>query len=135
MSKTIKLKIVTPTQTVFEGDVENFTVPGEAGTFQVLYNHAPIVAKLAPGLLKYIQIPGGEQHYYVSGGFLELHQNSGTVLADSAMLPSSISIAEVERQIGELRQRYSDHEPGFTTDIFHAELDEATAKLAVAKVG
>lgn len=135
MTKTIKLKIVTPTQTVFEGDVENFTVPGAAGTFQVLFNHAPIVAKLAPGLLKYIQIPGGEKHYYVSGGFLEHHHNSGTVLADSAELPSHINIADVERQIVELRQRYSDHEPGFTVDIFHAELDAASARLAVAKLG
>ncbi len=135
MSKIIKLKIVTPTQTVFEGDVENFTVPGAAGTFQVLFNHAPIVAKLAPGMLKYVLAAGSEEHYYVSGGFLELHQNSGTVLADSAELPGHINIAEVEDQIAELRQRYSDHEEGFTTDIFHAALDAASARLAVAKAG
>ncbi|MEP7235559.1 MAG: ATP synthase F1 subunit epsilon [Ignavibacteriota bacterium] len=135
MSKIINLKIVTPTQTVFEGEVQNFTVPGAAGTFQVLFNHAPIVAKLAPGMLKYVPISGAEQHYYVSGGFLEHHLNSGTVLADTAELPGHINIAEVERQIADLKQRYSDHEEGFTTDIYHAALDAASARLAVAKNG
>jgi F-type H+-transporting ATPase subunit epsilon len=135
MSKTIQLKIVTPTKTIFEGDVQNFTAPGAVGTFQVLFNHAPIVAKLIPGMLKYVLSSGGEEHYYISGGFLELHKNTGTVLADSAELPNQINIADVEKQIVELRQRYSDHEPGFTTDIFHAALDAASARLAVAKQG
>ncbi len=135
MSKTIQLKIVTPTETVFEGDVENFTVPGAVGTFQVLFNHAPIVAKLAPGMLKFVRTAGGEEHYYVSGGFLELHHNSGTVLADTAELPSHINIADLERHIVALRQRYADHEEGYTTDIYHAELDAASARLAVAKAG
>jgi len=135
MSKIIKLKIVTPTQTVFEGDVENFTAPGAAGAFQVLYNHAPIVSKLVPGLFKFVLTSGAEAHYYVSGGFLELHQNSGTVLADTAELPSQINIAEAERHIVELRQRYSNHETGFTTEVFHEALDTASARLAVAKLG
>jgi F-type H+-transporting ATPase subunit epsilon len=135
MEKIIKLKIVTPTKTVFDGDVQNFTVPGAIGTFQVLFDHAPIVAKLAPGMFKYVLISGAEEHYYVSGGFLELHKNNGTVLADTAELPSQINIAEVEQYIAGLRQRYADHEEGYTTDIYHAELDAASARLAVAKQG
>ncbi|MDP4220503.1 MAG: ATP synthase F1 subunit epsilon [Bacteroidota bacterium] len=135
MSKTIKLKIVTPTQTVFEGEVENFTAPGAVGTFQVLFNHAPIVAKLAPGMFKYVLASGAEEHYYVSGGFLELHQNSGTVLADTAERPNQINIADVERQIADLRQRYADHALGMTNDQYHAELDAANARLSVARQG
>jgi len=135
MSKTIQLKIVTPTKTIFEGDVQNFTAPGAVGIFQVLFNHAAIVAKLAPGMLKYVLSSGGEEHYYISGGFLELHHNIGTVLADSAELPSHIDIADLELQIVALRQRYADHEVGYTTDIYHAELDAASARLAVAKQG
>jgi F-type H+-transporting ATPase subunit epsilon len=135
MEKIIKLKIVTPTQTIFEGDVQNFTVPGAVGTFEVLFNHAPIVAKLVPGMLKFLQTSGGEAHYYISGGFLELHLNSGTVLADTAELPSHINIPDLERHIVELRQRYADHEEGYTTDIYHAEVDAASARLAVAKQG
>ena len=135
MSKTIKLKIVTPTQTVFDGEVQNFTAPGAVGRFQVLINHAPIVSKLMAGSFEYVQPNGTEVHYYVSGGFLELHQNSGTVLADSAELPSHINISEVENHILDLKRRYADHDLGMSNDQYHAELDAANARLAVARKG
>ena len=45
MTKSIQLKIVTPALTMFEGEVEHFSVPGAMGPFEVLYNHAAIVSK------------------------------------------------------------------------------------------
>jgi len=82
MAKSIHLEIVTPRKVVFEGDVENFTAPGVMGPFQVLYNHAPIVAALGPGIFKYVDLNGAEQSYKITGGFVELHSNRGTLLAD-----------------------------------------------------
>jgi len=133
MAKTIELKIVTPERTLFSGEVETFTAPGEIGPFQVLFNHAAIVSKLKPGLLKFTKAGGGEEHFYVSGGFVELHSNIGTVLADSAEPSNEINIREAEDEIARLRQRYSDHEPGFTPDIYHDALDAAMARLKVAQ--
>ncbi len=131
MASEILLKIVTPTQTVFEGEVEQFTAPGAMGIFQVLRNHAPIVSKLVPGLLKFTLANKSEEHYYVSGGFLELHKNQGIVLADSAEHSTKINAAEVEAGLVDLRRRYSDHE--ITNQEFHHELDILNAKLMVAK--
>ncbi len=131
MTKSILLKIVTPTLTVFEGEVEHFSVPGAMGPFEVLYNHAAIVSKLVPGMLKFTQAGKPEEHYFVSGGFLELHENQGIVLADSAEHSSKISIAEVETAMESVRQRYSAHE--INNDEFHHELDLLGARLAVAK--
>ena len=133
MAKSIELKIVTPERTLFSGEVETFTAPGELGPFQVLFNHAAIVSKLKPGLLKFTKIGGGEEHFYVSGGFVELHENIGTILADAAEPSGEINITEAEGAIERLRQRYSDHEPGFTPDIYHDALDAAMARLKVAK--
>jgi F-type H+-transporting ATPase subunit epsilon len=133
MAKTIELKIVTPQKTVYQGTVEHFTAPGVLGPFQVLFNHAAIVSKLQPGLLKFVETTGNEEHYYVSGGFLELHENAGTVLADSAEHSTDINIADAEAQIENLRQRYADHEAGFTNEQFHIELNAAQARLKVAK--
>lgn len=133
MAKTIELKLVTPERTLFSGEVETFTAPGELGPFQVLFNHAAIVSKLKPGLLKFTKIGGAEERYYISGGFVELHSNTGTVLADSAEASKEINVAEAETRIAELRQRYANHEPGFTPDIYHEALDAALARLNVAK--
>ncbi|MBS1904205.1 MAG: ATP synthase F1 subunit epsilon [Bacteroidetes bacterium] len=131
MAKNISLKIVTPTNTVFEGDVDQFTAPGALGPFQVLHNHAAIVTKLVPGLLKFKQSGGGEEHYYVAGGFVELHDDIGVILADSAEHSSKINISQVESEIATLRRRYADHE--IDNAQFHHELDILNAKLLVAK--
>lgn len=131
MAKNISLKIVTPTQTVFDGDVDQFTAPGALGPFQVLHNHAAIVSKLVPGLLKFKQTGGSEVHYYIAGGFLELHEDTGVVLADSAEHSSKINASSVEHEIATLRKRYADHE--IDNQQFHHELDILNAKLLVAK--
>jgi F-type H+-transporting ATPase subunit epsilon len=127
----IQLKIVTPTKTVFEGDVLHYTAPGALGQFEVLRNHAPIVSKLVAGLLKFTLPNNTEEHYYVAGGFLEHHKNQGVVLADAAEHSSAIDVAEIERQRTELQRKFSDHE--IHHQEFHTGLDLLNAKLAVAK--
>ncbi len=82
MAKSIHLQIVTPQKVVFNGDVENFSAPGVMGPFQVLFNHAPIVAALESGIFKVKNLGGAEERFHITGGFLELHHNEGTVLAD-----------------------------------------------------
>lgn len=82
MAKSIHLEIVTPERVVFNGEVEHFTAPGVMGPFQVLYNHAPIVAALRPGTFKYTGMDGAEVSFPITGGFVELHKNHGMLLAD-----------------------------------------------------
>lgn len=82
MAKEIHLEIVTPRQVVFDGDVQNFTAPGVMGPFEVLYNHAPIVAALQAGKLSYTDMNGTLESLSITGGFLELHKNHATLLAD-----------------------------------------------------
>ena len=46
------LEIVSPEATLFSGEVDSVKVPGSAGDFQMLNNHAPIVSKLKKGIVK-----------------------------------------------------------------------------------
>jgi len=85
MAKTIQLQIVTPQKIVFNGEVEHFTAPGALGPFQVLHNHAPIVSTLVAGPFRVVDSKGKEEVFQVTGGFLELHNNSATVLADAVI--------------------------------------------------
>ncbi len=45
----MKLDIVTPEGALFSGEIEAIVVPGVNGTFEMLNNHAPIVAILTEG--------------------------------------------------------------------------------------
>ena len=46
------LEIISPEATLFAGEVDSVIVPGSAGSFQLLNNHAPIVSSLKKGIVK-----------------------------------------------------------------------------------
>ncbi len=42
----LHLIVVSPESTLFDGKVEIVTLPGELGSFSVLYDHAPLISSL-----------------------------------------------------------------------------------------
>lgn len=46
------LEIITPEFKLFEGEVSSVSFPGANGSFQVLKDHAPIIAMLGEGKIK-----------------------------------------------------------------------------------
>ncbi|HLW50703.1 MAG TPA: ATP synthase F1 subunit epsilon [Sphingobacteriaceae bacterium] len=77
----IKLSIITPDKPVFDGDVTSVTVPGTAGSFEVLVNHAPLVSSLDAGKV-IIRNGKSEDIIRISGGVVEVIHNQVTVLAE-----------------------------------------------------
>ena len=41
------LEIISPEAKLFEGEITSIILPGSAGSFQLLNNHAPIVSTLS----------------------------------------------------------------------------------------
>ncbi|MBM4166266.1 MAG: ATP synthase F1 subunit epsilon [Ignavibacteria bacterium] len=80
--KKFSLEIVSPKATVFNGEVTSFTVPGELGSFQVLYNHAPILSSLSGGIIKFVEANGNETCYKTNGGFAEVHNNKASIVTE-----------------------------------------------------
>jgi F-type H+-transporting ATPase subunit epsilon len=77
----MKLTIITPDKAVFDGEVSSVTVPGSAGSFEVLENHAPIVSTLEDG--KVIIRTGKDQKIlHIVGGVVEVLDNKITLLAE-----------------------------------------------------
>lgn len=76
------LEILTPDQTVFEGEVTSVTVPGTQGSFEVLNNHAPIISTLEDGKVIIRTGGKGEESYFIKGGVVEVLNNKITVLAE-----------------------------------------------------
>ncbi len=46
------LEIITPEKQIFQGEVDAVQLPGADGLFQILNNHAPIIATLKEGSVK-----------------------------------------------------------------------------------
>lgn len=71
----MKLKIISPKGTSFDGEVEKVKVPGTAGQFEILDQHAPIISSLDAGVVEY-SVPGkGVETVNIGGGFVEVHGN------------------------------------------------------------
>ena len=77
----MKLKIITPLGCALEAEVEKVFLPGGAGAFEVLKNHAPLVSTLAKGKVKY-GTGDDLQEYPVEGGFVEVENNTITVCSE-----------------------------------------------------
>ncbi len=49
------LEVLTPSQKVYSGEVYGIQLPGIEGAFEILENHAPMVAALGEGKMKIIK--------------------------------------------------------------------------------
>ena len=70
----MRIKIITPSELLFEGEVESVTLPGTAGSFSVLNNHAPIISSLESGKVA-VRTQEGSQDYPLNSGFVEVKDN------------------------------------------------------------
>ncbi|MGB9664727.1 MAG: ATP synthase F1 subunit epsilon [Ignavibacteria bacterium] len=107
--KLLYLEIVTPSKIIFSGYVKSVTVPGEIGSFQILYNHAPIISNLTIGELKVIDENRNADYYAMSGGFVMVLKNRVTVISDSLQKANEIDVNKVKDEMiktkNELRTR------------------------------
>ncbi len=78
----MKLEILTPEKTLYRGEIDSITLPGAAGSFQILNNHAPIIASLTKGMLT---LTAGTiiKEMEVEDGFVEVHDNTITVCVET----------------------------------------------------
>jgi len=75
------LEILTPDKKIFSGEASSVSVPGTEGRFQVLNNHAPIIATIQKGQVK-VKTTEGEQLFEVNGGVIEVLKNKVVLLAE-----------------------------------------------------
>lgn len=75
----MNVEILTPDKTLFSGTAEVVTLPGTNGSFQILENHAPLIANLGKGELS-ISTSGKTESFEVKGGLVEVLKNTVVVL-------------------------------------------------------
>ena len=77
--KKLQLTIVSPEKKLFQGEVNQVTLPGVIGSFTILPQHAPIVSSLTRGKILYVTADGTSQNLEVMGGFVEMNDNNVSV--------------------------------------------------------
>ncbi|MBO7382967.1 MAG: F0F1 ATP synthase subunit epsilon [Muribaculaceae bacterium] len=68
------LRIISSTDTLFDGEVTSVTLPGAKGSFMVLQNHASLVSTLVAGKIVYV-VDDAPVEIEVSGGLVDVDNN------------------------------------------------------------
>src|SRR5579859_2996587 len=130
---TLHVEVVTAERELYNGEADMVSAPGSEGRLGILPRHAALLATLMPGELT-IKLGGAEEPLFVSGGFLEVSDNSVTVLADTAEHAEEIDQARAEAA----RRRAQEHLEQARSDVERADLlgalERAVARIHVAEI-
>jgi F-type H+-transporting ATPase subunit epsilon len=112
--------------------VDELNVPGELGYLGILPGHTALLTNLGRGELMYRQ---GEQRHYLAifGGYMEVHDDHVTVLADIAERAEEIDRSRAEAARDRAEQRLRDfHGQDIDFERARTALMRAMIRLQVA---
>lgn len=79
----MKVVIVSPERTLYNGEAEGIIVPGESGSFEILKDHAPAISTLTNGV---VMLRGNQpMEFPINGGFVEVARNEVSLCVEAAV--------------------------------------------------
>ncbi len=75
----MRVEVLTPDKTLYTGEAEVITLPGVNGSFQIMDNHAAMIANLKAGQME-VKNGGNVETFDVTGGLVEVIKNKVVVL-------------------------------------------------------
>ena len=126
MAMKVHVDIVSAEGHLYSGQGEMIYAPAVMGEIGIAPRHTPLVTRLKPGDVRVDPGDGHEmQHFYVSGGIIEVQPFKITVLADTGVRAADIDQAAAEQA----KRRAEDALANQTSEM---ELAKAQSELAQA---
>lgn len=130
---TLRLEIVTPAARTYSDDVDMVVLPGAEGELGILPMHIPLMTELKPGELK-VTRQGRDTFLAVGEGFVEVTQNSVSILTDMAIEESAIDEAAAEEAVRRAQEAMrADHLGAEEVALASASLQKSLAQLHVKR--
>ncbi len=108
MANTFHVDIVTPEAVVWSGEAEMVTARTTEGDIGILAGHEPTMAALATGAVQ-VHHDGGITSAGLHGGFLQIYQNTVTLLTDWARMTEG-GLEEAREAAADLRSEIEETE-------------------------
>jgi F-type H+-transporting ATPase subunit epsilon len=100
-------RIITPQETIFDGEADLVIVRIADGEIGVLVDHAPVVSTVEIGDVRITQ--GDDKHIYAtSDGFFKVSENLVQVLVEEAVPAGEIDVDEAENRVEEASRELSE---------------------------
>ena len=117
--QTFPFKIITPDGVMFEGDVEELTVPASDGELGVLPGHRPLMAALRTGIVTTRREQNVTQ-FATGSGFAEIAPDSVVLLTDRFSRKETIDPVKVRLELKDATEALD----GFGGEVGGAEHGE-----------
>ena len=102
---SFKIFFATPDRKIVSDmDLEQVTVPGEAGELNILQGHAPLMTNLEPGILRYTLKNGERKSLAISWGYCQISTDGVTILAETATASEDLNAQVVQSKLKETEQ-------------------------------
>jgi len=123
----LTVRLVTPDRVLLDATAESVELPSMSGYMEALYGHAPLLSELGAGEVRLHGGTSGDQIFFVAWGFVEVLPERVTILAETALHPNEINVAEAEAELKHGDELWN--EAGDDGDKY----DEANAVTRVAE--
>ena len=135
MAEKLQLEMVTPYRKILSEQVEEVTAPGTVGEFGLLPGHTPMLTTLNIGDLSYKQ-DGKEFHVAVNWGYVEVEEDTVTVLVETAEVADQIDLERAKQALGRAEEALKNLNPEDKQfKIMEAALERAVIRIQVAGKG
>ena len=126
---SMKVKIIAPDRLFYEGDAEMVEMTTTEGQIGVYKGHIPLTAVIAPGVVRIYESESVVKSAALHAGFVEILQDSVTVLAEVVEWPNEIDMNRANE--AKIRAERRIAEKATETNLARAEL---ALKRAVARI-
>jgi len=133
-SGLLTVRLVTPDRVLVEATAEAVELPSMSGYLEALYGHAPLLAELGAGEVRLHGGTSGNQKFFVAWGFVEVLPERVTILAETALHPNEIDVAEARQELAEGEKLWNEAgDDGEKYDEANAITRQAEEKIASAE--
>ncbi len=129
---TYILEVVTPERVLQSNEVSFTVVPGADGELGIMKNHAPLVAALNIGVLRFVDEDEKEHRIAISGGFIEVLDNEGRVLAETAEHGHEVDVLRAKAARERAERRLEQRAEAINYTRAEQALKRAIARLKAA---
>ena len=133
-SGQLAVRLVTSDRILLDATADAVELPSMSGYLEALYGHAPLLAELGAGEVRLHGGTSGDQKFFVAWGFAEVLPERVTILAETAMHPNEINVAEARQELQEGEKLWNEAgDDGEKYDEANAITRQAEEKIASAE--
>ncbi len=130
----LAVRLVTPDRVLLDATAEAVELPSMSGYLEALYGAAPLLAELGAGEVRLHGGSAGEQRFFVAWGFVEVLPERVTILAETALHPNEIDVAEAQLELQEGDKLWNEAgDDGGKYDEANAVTRQAEEKISSAE--